>query len=87
MRGGGDGKWYAIEASGASVQGSETRGRQHTRLESFKASFYLPSSLESPFPGGRISTFQGYLEMGIQTPMARGRYTKNITGTEPVGCQ
>ena len=30
---------------------------------------------------------RGYMEKGIQPPMARGRYTKNIGGPGPVGCQ
>ena len=30
---------------------------------------------------------KGYLERRIQTPMARGRSTKNIGGSGPVGCQ
>ena len=33
------------------------------------------------------SNTDSLLTKGIQTPMARGRYTKNIGGPGPVGCQ
>ena len=71
-----------VQGVGCKVQGVEReRGREGERERgSFGFGFGF---------GCRIWKWHllPHLEKGIQTPMARGRYTKNIGGPGPVGCQ